>query len=165
MVQGFTNSFNTLVGTRLAIGALEAPAFPANARAVTMWFPTKERGFATSVYITGQYLGTPMFAAILLWVAQEYGWRYVFYATGISGLLLGSLWYFIYQDPMDCKRANAQELKYIEEGGGLAANREKTKFDWTAVFRLLKYRQVLAILSWKVLQQLGPVVYSSAHGF
>ena len=47
MVQGFTNSFNTLVGTRLAIGALEAPAFPANARAVTMWFPTNERGFAT----------------------------------------------------------------------------------------------------------------------
>jgi len=145
MVQGFTNSFNTLVGTRLAIGALEAPAFPANARAVTMWFPTKERGFATSVYITGQYLGTPLFAAILLWVAQEYGWRSVFYATGLSGLLLGLLWYFIYQDPKDCKRANAQELKYIEAGGGLAANSEKTKFDWTALFRILQYRQVLAI--------------------
>ena len=46
---------------------------------------------------------------------------------------------------MDCKRANVQELKYIEAGGGLAANREKTKFDWTALFRLLQYRQVLAI--------------------
>jgi ACS family D-galactonate transporter-like MFS transporter len=59
MTQGLASGFNMLFGSRLAIGALEAPAFPSNARAVTMWFPTSERGFATSVYVMGQYIGTP----------------------------------------------------------------------------------------------------------
>ena len=145
MLQGVANSFNTLFGARLAIGALEAPAFPANARAVTMWFPMKERGLATSVYITGQYIGTPLFAGLLLWLAQTEGWRSVFYTTGGAGVLLGLLWYFIYQDPKQSRFANAAELAHIEAGGGLVANRERIPFDWTAVFRLLKQRQILAI--------------------
>ena len=75
MAQGLAHSFNTLFGAELAIGLLESPAFPANARAVTMWFPTKERGLATSVYITGQYVGTPMFTGLLIWLASSFGWR------------------------------------------------------------------------------------------
>ena len=85
MLQGVANSFTALFGARLAIGALEAPAFPANAQAaVTMWFPMKERGLATSVYITGQYIGTPLFAGLLLWLAQTEGWRSVFYTRGVQ---------------------------------------------------------------------------------
>ena len=110
-----------------------------------MWFPIKERGFATSTYITGQYVGTPIFAAMLLWVAQDYGWRSVFYFTGGAGVLLGFAWWFIYQDPLDCKRANKAELDHIASGGGLVTNPAQAKFDWKAVFVLLKQRQVLAI--------------------
>ena len=145
MLQGVASSFNALFGARLAIGALEAPAFPANARAVTMWFPMQERGFATSVYIMGQYIGTPLFAGLLLWLAQTTGWRSVFYATGGAGVLLGLCWYFIYQDPLKSKFVNKAELAHIESGGGLVTNKERIPFDWTAVFRLLKQRQVLAI--------------------
>jgi MFS transporter, ACS family, D-galactonate transporter len=145
MIQGVASSFNTLFGARLAIGVLESPAFPANARAVTMWFPIKERGFATSVYIMGQYIGTPLFAGLLLWLAQTEGWRTIFYVTGGAGVLLGLLWYFVYQDPMQSRFANPAELAHIEAGGGLASNKERTPFDWTAMFRLLQQRQVLAI--------------------
>ncbi len=53
MTQGFANGYNMLFGSRVAIGVLESPAFPASARSVAMWFPMKERGFATSVYIMG----------------------------------------------------------------------------------------------------------------
>ena len=145
MVQGLAHSFNTLFGARLAIGLLESPAFPANARAVTMWFPTKERGLATSVYITGQYVGTPLFTGLLIWLASDFGWRSVFYVTGGAGVLFGLCWYFIYQDPLKSKRANAAELRYIETGGGLVKTKEHTAFDWKAIFVLLKYRQILAI--------------------
>jgi ACS family D-galactonate transporter-like MFS transporter len=145
LLQGAAGSYNTIFGARLAVGLLESPAFPANARAVTMWFPIKERGFATSAYITGQYVGTPIFAAMLLWVAQEYGWRNVFYFTGGSGVLLGIAWWFIYQDPLDCRRANKAELDHIASGGGLVTNPAQAKFDWKAVFVLLKQRQILAL--------------------
>jgi MFS transporter, ACS family, D-galactonate transporter len=143
--QGFANGFNLLFGTRVAIGVLESPAFPANARAVTMWFPMKERGFATSVYITGQYIGAPMFTGLLLWIANSYGWRSIFFTTGIAGVVLGLCWYFIYQDPLKCRRANRAELAYIEAGGGLVSNKERNKFEWRDCFTLLRYRQILAI--------------------
>jgi ACS family D-galactonate transporter-like MFS transporter len=145
MLQGLTKGYSTLFGARFAIGLLESPAFPANARAVTMWFPTRERGLATSVYIMGQYIGTPMFTGLLIWLASNLGWRSVFYFTGGAGLLFGLCWYFIYQDPLQCKRANAAELRYIEEGGALLRGKEHTAFDWKALFVLLKYRQILAI--------------------
>ncbi len=145
MFQGLATSFNAVFGARLAIGLLESPAFPANARAVTLWFPTKERGLATSVYITGQYLGTPLFTGLLIWLTVTFGWRSVFYFTGGAGVLFGLCWYFIYQDPAKSKRANAAELRYIEEGGGLTDTKETTSFDWKAIFELLRHRQILAI--------------------
>ncbi|MET4292298.1 ACS family D-galactonate transporter-like MFS transporter [Bradyrhizobium sp. LB8.2] len=145
MVQGFANGLNMLIGSRLAIGALESPAFPANARAVTMWFPMRERGLATSIYVAGQYLGTPLFAGGLLWIALDFGWRSVFFTTGIAGILLGTAWYFIYQDPCACKRVSAEELQQIEAGGGLIDNKERTEFDWRALLKLLSHRQVIAI--------------------
>ncbi|MGK7402325.1 MFS transporter, partial [Salmonella enterica] len=37
-----------LVILRLLMGAIEAPAFPANSRLSAQWFPTNERRFATS---------------------------------------------------------------------------------------------------------------------
>ena len=64
---------------------------------------------------------------------------------GSAGILLGLAWYFIYQDPKQSRFGDSSELVYIEAGGGLVANKERIPFDWTAVFRLLKQRQVLAI--------------------
>ena len=126
MVQGFTNSFNTLVGTRLAIGALEAPAFPANARAVTMWFPTKERGLRQASTSPANILGTPLFAAILCGSRRNTDGYLSFTPQDYPAWCSGRSGNFTDQDPRDCKRANIQELKYIEAGGGLAANSEKT---------------------------------------
>lgn len=105
MTQGLAGGFNMLFGSRLAIGALEAPAFPSNARAVTMWFPTGERGFATSVYVMGQYIGTPLFTGLLLWIANGFGWRSAFYLTGGAGLIFGILWYIWYRDPLNHRSA------------------------------------------------------------
>ncbi|TBW39020.1 MFS transporter [Siculibacillus lacustris] len=145
LTQGFANGFNMLFGSRLAIGALESPAFPANARAVTMWFPTGERGFATSVYITGQYIGTPLFAGLLLWLANDFGWRSVFFTTGFGGLALGLAWYFLYRDPLDHPAANAAEIDEIRAGGGLVGKKERDAFEWRKAIKLLTYRPVLAI--------------------
>lgn len=145
MTQGFAHGFSMLFGSRLAVGALEAPAFPANARAVTMWFPTKERGFATSVYITGQYIGTPLFTGLLLWIASAYGWRWVFYVTGVVGIAFSFVWYVFYRDPLEHPMANASELQHIRSGGGLVGKKERDRFDWNKALKLLSHRQILAI--------------------
>ncbi|MDC6381294.1 MFS transporter [Pseudomonas graminis] len=144
--QGMAGGFASLFGLRLAIGAMEAPAFPANSRAVTVWFPARERGMASSIYVCGQYLGTALFTGLLLWLATTYDWRHVFYSTGIIGIVFGVAWLYLYRDPMNCKKVSKEELAYIEGGGGLVkSSQERNKFKWAQIAELLKYRQVWAI--------------------
>ena len=144
--QGFASGFASLFGLRLAVGAMEAPAFPANSRAVTVWFPARERGMASSIYVCGQYLGTALFTGALLWLATTWDWRHVFYSTGVVGILFGVVWLFLYRDPLSCKKVSKEELQYIEDGGGLVkSSQERTKFNWRQVAELFRYRQVWAI--------------------
>ncbi|MEX6662511.1 MFS transporter [Pseudomonas sp. W2-17] len=144
--QGMVGGFASLFGLRLAIGAMEAPAFPANSRAVTVWFPARERGMASSIYVCGQYLGTALFTGLLLWLATTYDWRHVFYSTGIIGIVFGMAWLYLYRDPMNCKKVSKEELAYIEDGGGLVkSSQERNTFKWAQIAELLKYRQVWAI--------------------
>ena len=108
--QGLATGFASLFGLRLAVGAMEAPAFPANSRAVTVWFPARERGLASSIYVCGQYLGTALFTGALLWLATTYDWRHVFYSTGALGIVFGVLWLYLYRDLMNCKKVSKEEL-------------------------------------------------------
>ncbi|GID07448.1 MFS transporter [Pseudomonas sp. 008] len=144
--QGFATGFASLFGLRLAVGAMEAPAFPANSRAVTVWFPARERGLASSIYVCGQYLGTALFTGVLLWLATTYDWRHVFYSTGILGIAFGVIWLYVYRDPLSCKNVSQEELKYIEAGGGLVkSSQERTRFNWRQIAELFSYRQIWAI--------------------
>jgi D-galactonate transporter len=143
--QGLVGGFGSLFGARLAVGAMEAPAFPSNARAVTMWFPARERGLATGIYVMGQYIGTAIFSGLLLWMAVTLGWRTLFFATGATGVVFAIIWYFLYRDPLDSKRANASEIAYIRAGGGEVAKQKKASFSFAAVLLLLRYRQIWAI--------------------
>lgn len=144
--QGFATGFASLFGLRLAVGAMEAPAFPANSRAVTVWFPARERGLASSIYVCGQYLGTALFTGALLWLATTYDWRHVFYSTGLLGIVFGVIWLFLYRDPLSCKNVSQEELKYIEAGGGLVkSSQERTRFNWRQIAELFGYRQIWAI--------------------
>jgi MFS transporter, ACS family, D-galactonate transporter len=143
--QALATGFASLFGARLAVGMLESPAFPANARAVTMWFPQKERGFATSVYVLGQYIGTALFSGLLLWMTTAYGWRFVFVASGAIGIAYGAFWFASYRDPRKSRRANPAELAYIEEGGALSSNKERSKINMAQFFEILKNRQVVAL--------------------
>src|SRR3954464_8460511 len=55
LLQGFMKGFAGLFSLRLATGAFEAPAYPANNRIVTSWFPDNERASAIAVYTSGQF--------------------------------------------------------------------------------------------------------------
>ena len=41
---------------RFMLGLVELPAFPGNARVVATWFPTAERGTASALFNSAQYL-------------------------------------------------------------------------------------------------------------
>jgi len=143
--QGFVGSFAAIFGLRLGVGVAESPAFPANNRVVTTWFPQRERGFATSVYVAGQYIGTALFTPLLFWLAGAQGWRSVFLLTGSAGIIWAGIWFFYYRDPRQCARANERELHEIESGGALTGGVARAPVRWLQVRQLFRYRQIWAI--------------------
>lgn len=103
--QGFVGRFATLFGLRLGVGVAEAPTFPVNNRVVSIWFAQRERGFATSVYLIGQYVGMAALTPFLFWIAHRFGWREIFLFTGALGMACALTWYPMYRDPEYSKQS------------------------------------------------------------
>ena len=88
-----------LFAARYLLGIGEAPAFPANAKAIGLWFPAQERGVPTATFDAAAKLsigiGTPILGLILL----RYGLRANFATTAVLSLLYAGLFAWIYRDP------------------------------------------------------------------
>ena len=151
LLQGFVKGFTGLFGLRMATGAFEAPAFPANNRIVTSWFPDNERATAIAVYTSGQFLGLAFLTPALAAIEHVAGWRGLFIITGVVGIVWGLTWYFIYRDPAEHRTVNDAELDYIKDGGGLI-NRQtdkepvrSTKFKWSNLYKVMSYRKLWGV--------------------
>ncbi|GAN61452.1 MFS transporter [Acetobacter cibinongensis] len=111
--------FPTLFLLWAALGLVEAPTFPANSRIVSSWFPTSERGLATSIFNSAQYVAVAFFAPLMGWITQTYGWKYIFSLMGALGMVLAIVWLTKMQPPARHPGVNAAELAYLREGGAL----------------------------------------------
>jgi ACS family D-galactonate transporter-like MFS transporter len=139
---GYSTTFTLLIICRLLVGFFEAPAFPANGRVVTAWFPTHERGRATSYFEAAQYIGMGFCAPFITWLIAAYSWHAAFLTCGVIGLVVTVAWFAIYRDPRYCRRANQAELDLIARGGGVANVEERNRVTWGNFLQLFKYRQL-----------------------
>ncbi|KQN37422.1 hexuronate transporter [Sphingomonas sp. Leaf407] len=115
MAHGGAYSVTQFAMARFGLGLGESGNFPAGIKAVTEWFPAKERAFAIGVFNAGANVGaiiTPM-AVPLLTVA--YGWRMAFVVTGVVSLVWLALWLIFYRSPRDHKKLSSGELAWIEQ--------------------------------------------------
>jgi MFS family permease len=104
-----------LFGARFLLGVGEAPSFPANAKAIGRWFPSRERSFATSIFDAAakfaSALGVPILGVLLLKV----GWRWSFAATGLISAFYFLLFSKVYRDPQDDPSLREPERSYIAD--------------------------------------------------
>jgi len=104
-----------LFGARLLLGIGEAPTFPANAKAIGVWFPTNERSFATSLTDAAakaaSAIGVPLLGILLLRV----GWRWSFAATGAISLLYLLVFRGLYREPEEDPELTEAERRLIAE--------------------------------------------------
>jgi ACS family glucarate transporter-like MFS transporter len=138
-------SVAALIGFRFALGLGEAGGYPASAKAVSEWFPVRERAFATSIYDSGARAGTalalPVVTALIAWL----GWRASFAITGVLGLVWVVAWWLFYRSPQEHSMANEAEVEYIEQGGARAEAVQPSAegLRWRDLFR---YRTVLGMM-------------------
>jgi len=72
---------------RFLLGAGEAAQPPASSKCVAEWFPPKERGLATSVFLLGAPIGAMIAPPLIVSLYRGVGWRFTFLAAGLLGLL------------------------------------------------------------------------------
>jgi MFS transporter, ACS family, hexuronate transporter len=130
----------TVVGfsvARFALGLGEAGNFPACIKTVAEWFPKKERALATGIFNAGTNVGVLVAAVTVPWLTLNYGWRWTFVVTGLTGFAWLALWLAFYRRPEEHSRLSRAELDYIRSDPADAP----AKIPWR---RLLPYRQTWA---------------------
>jgi len=145
--QGFVDLFplawaaTSMFFMRFMLGFSEAPSFPANARIVTAWFPTKERGTASAIFNSAQYFALALFSPLLGWLTFAWGWEHVFIVMGVLGFILTFLWVKLIHNPTDHPRMTPEELDFISKNGAVVdMDRSKSgeKQDKTIKFGYIK---------------------------
>jgi ACS family D-galactonate transporter-like MFS transporter len=124
------------------LGIGEAPTFPANAKAIGLWFPSRERGFATSVFDAAakfaSAIGVPVLGILLLKV----GWRWSFAATGLVSLAFFALFSRLYRDPADDPHLTAAERLHMTDH---VTSNETPEPPPASLRYLLRQRKVLGL--------------------
>lgn len=110
-----TPSLGGFFGARFLLGVGEAPAFPANAKAIGLWFPARERSFATSLSDAAakfaSAIGVPLIGIVLI----HAGWRLSFAFTGAISFAYFVYFCRVYRDPDDDPELTEIERRHIED--------------------------------------------------
>ena len=87
-------------GFRFLLGAGEAANWPGATKAVSEWFPRRERGWAVALFDSGSSVGAAVAPAlVVLLMARFGGWRPAFVIVGLLGFLWVLLWRRHYHPP------------------------------------------------------------------
>jgi MFS transporter, ACS family, hexuronate transporter len=142
-----------LAMSRLLLGVGEGGGFPAATRAVTEWFPAKERATAMGIINAGTAVGgvlaPPLIAQIILHVhwLQLSSWRWVFFITGAAGLLWTLWWLKSYFPPEQHRGLRATEGAMIAS----ATEQSATAQPMIPLVTLLRFRETWGIVVVKFL--------------
>lgn len=98
------------------LAAMEPANFPAGLKAVSEWFPMRERALAVGIFNAGTALGNTLAVPVAAAIALAYGWQAAFVFTGAIGFVWVAIWYFVYRVPQEHARISDEELQLIQEG-------------------------------------------------
>ncbi len=112
----FAKSVTSLGAFRFLLGLGEAGNWTAAPKAVSEWFPAKERGLAIGLYTLGATIGATIAPIIVIGLATTHGWRMAFVVTGAAGLVWLIPWLWLYRRPEVHPHLGAEERALIEGG-------------------------------------------------
>jgi MFS transporter, ACS family, hexuronate transporter len=132
---------------RVALGLGEGGNFPTAIKAVGLWFPKRERAYATASFNSGSNVGAILAPAFVPWMALTWGWRSAFIAAAIAGFLWLLLWIPLYEVPQRVARLSRSELDHILSD----ADEQREQVSKSRWRELLRYRQTWSFIVAKFL--------------
>lgn len=134
---------------RFALGLGEAGVWPAASKAVSEWFPARERALAIGFYTMGATVGATLapyliiplaafpyathFPALAAWLEPGMGWRMAFIITGALGLVWLIPWLWLYRTPQQSRLISTEELQLITSGEETRNTVAETPWTWRQI--------------------------------
>jgi len=133
---------------RFLLGAGESANWPAATKAVSEWFPKRERGWAVALFDSGSSIGGAI-APILVISLYKYfgGWRPAFIITGTLGFLWLGAWRILYHPPQSHPRISDTEREMIMADRADLESSEGVPDQQSTWRDLLKLPQTWAIIA------------------
>ncbi len=147
MSHALVGSIGGFFTARVALGVSEGGNFPAAIKAVALWFPKRERAFATAIFNAGANVGAIIAPAIIPVIAYALGWRWAFIFAGLAGLIWLPFWFGLYEIPERRKNVSAAELELIRSD----ADEDHSGGEPMGWRRSLRYRQTWSFIVAKLL--------------
>lgn len=91
-------SMRQLLGLRVLLGVGESVTTPAGMRWIRFHCPEHQRGLVVGLYMAAAKLGPGVGAPIAAWLIAHSGWRLMFVALGLGGLVWLAPWLKLVQD-------------------------------------------------------------------
>ena len=100
MLTSLATGLRSFAACRFLLGIGESANWPGATKAVSEWFPERERALAVAIFDSGSSIGAAIAPALVLWLYHSFGgWRPAFLFTGCLGLLWLIAWRILYRDP------------------------------------------------------------------
>src|SRR6266404_709923 len=136
LLTSLANGMSSFAAFRFLLGAGESANWPGASKAVSEWFPKRERGLAAAFYDSGSSVGGAIAPFLILPVYLRWGWRVAFVIPGVLGFLWLIVWRRLYYLPQEHPRIGDAERQMIlaETQGGDAAG--KPRLRWHDLLKL-----------------------------
>ncbi|MFQ6080378.1 MAG: nitrate/nitrite transporter [Candidatus Bathyarchaeia archaeon] len=112
LLRGFAVNYWTLLMFQAFLGVGVAAIMPCLPKLTAAWFPSKELGLATGIYVAGFSIGNMLGLGLTPHVLAVVGtWRGTFHVYGVWGLMLAAVWWFIAREPTTHKARSKSSLR------------------------------------------------------
>ncbi|URQ59735.1 MFS transporter [Pantoea alhagi] len=108
-LMGTASSVLALKWIRLGLGLSEGPCPVGLASTINNWFPAKEKATATGVFIAATMFAPILVPPLAVWIAIDYGWRWVFFSFAIPGMIVAVAWYLLV-------KTRPEESRFVSQG-------------------------------------------------
>jgi ACS family hexuronate transporter-like MFS transporter len=147
VMQGTVSSVYGLGAGLFLLGIGEGGCFPAASKAISEWFPPKERSIAFGMFNAGSGIGATLAPPFIAAIVLSFNWRWVFFITGAIGFIWAVVWINLYYPPERHKRITETEHSFLKEALSVPVGSAQ-RISWAGLFR---FRQTWGLVGAKIL--------------
>jgi MFS family permease len=140
---GLARNYWQLLVSRIGVGVGEAGGTPGASSIISDYFPAARRPMALTVFSLGAPIGAWLGVGVAGDLADLHGWRFVFLALGVPGVVAGALVYLTVREP---QRGGLDH----HDDGHAPSFRETMRFLWRqrSAVHLMLGSAVTALWGW-----------------